>query len=248
MGDFAQQKILITGATGGIGYATALAFGEQGAIVGICGRNEIKLQQLATKLQAKGSRVEIFCCDLENIPETEKLMATVETVMGSPEVVVCNAGMTRDNLSIRMSLEDFTKVMDVNLKATFILNREALKRMMKSRYGRIVNISSIVGVIGNIGQANYVSSKAAIIGLSKTLALEFANRGITVNCVAPGFIETAMTDGLTEVQKIKIMANIPMARMGKPADVVNAILFLASPASSYLTGQTIHVNGGMFMG
>jgi 3-oxoacyl-[acyl-carrier protein] reductase len=155
--------------------------------------------------------------------------------------------MAKDALSIRMSLKDFEDVLDVNLKATFILNREALKRMIKLRYGRIINISSVVGVTGNAGQANYVASKAGIIGLSKSLAIEFAGRGITVNCVAPGFIETPMTDILSDAQRNKITTNIPMARMGKPEDIANSVLFLASREAGYITGQTLHVNGGLFM-
>ena len=242
--DFTGQKVLITGATGGIGQKTAELFAKQGAIVGLCGRNRQKLDQLASAI---GGKTFSFVCDLENSEEVEKLFEMADKEMEGIDILVCNAGITKDTLSIRMSTEDFEKVIDVNLKASFILNREAIKKMIKRRYGRIVNISSVVGVMGNAGQANYVASKAGLIGMSKTLAMETASRGITVNCVAPGFIETAMTDVLTEEQKNKIIGGICMCRMGKPEDIANAILFLSSKEASYITGQTLHVNGGLLM-
>jgi 3-oxoacyl-[acyl-carrier protein] reductase len=247
MRDFENQKVLLTGATGGIGHAISLLFAAQGATVGLCAREPGKLDRLAAEVEAAGGKALGFSCDLGNAEETEKLFETVDREMGTPEVLVCNAGMTRDGLSVRMPREDFDEVIGVNLRATFLLNREALKRMMKVKYGRIINISSVVGLSGNAGQANYAASKAGIIGLSKSLALEFANRGITVNCVAPGFIETPMTDKLNEAQKGKILANIPLARLGQPEDVANAIAFLARRESGYITGQTIHVNGGLLM-
>jgi 3-oxoacyl-[acyl-carrier protein] reductase len=245
--DFENQKVLITGATGGIGRATSMFFAKQGAIVGLCARDPRKLRELADDVEAEGGKVHTLLCDLGNADQVEKLFENVDEEIGTPDILVCNAGTTKDTLSVRMSREDFRDVIDVNLGATFILNREALKRMMKTRYGRIVNIGSVVGVTGNAGQANYAASKAGIIGLTKSLALEFANRGITVNCVAPGFIETPMTDKLNEAQKNKILGSIPIARMGQPEDVVNVIAFLAKKESSYLTGQTIHVNGGLLM-
>ena len=242
--DFTGQKVLITGATGGIGSKTAELFSKQGAIVGLCGRNKDKLNDLSSKLPNKSF---IFPCDLSNIEEVEKLFETADTEMGGIDVLVCNAGITKDTLAMRMPNDDFENVINVNLKATFILNREAIKKMMKRKYGRIVNISSVVGVAGNPGQANYVASKAGMIGMSKSIAMEVATRGITVNCIAPGFIETPMTDVLTDDQKNKILSGIPMGKMGQAEDIANSIVFIASKEASYITGQTIHVNGGMLM-
>lgn len=242
--DFTGQKVLITGATGGIGQKTAELFAKQGATVGLCGRNKEKLNKVATGI---GGNTFTFVCDLENMEDVESFFEKADAEMGGIDVLVCNAGITKDMLSIRMTTADFEKVLDVNLKAGFILNREAIKKMMKRRYGRIINISSVVGVMGNAGQVNYVASKAGLIGMSKTLAIESASRGITVNCVAPGFIETPMTDVLTDDQKNKILSGIPMGKMGQPEDIANTILFLASKEASYITGQTIHVNGGMLM-
>lgn len=240
--NFEGQKILITGASGGIGKKTAELFAEQGAIVGLCGKNKNKLLENNIKTETH-----IFTCDLNNADEVENLYDKAEEEMNGIDVLVCNAGITKDMLSIRMTTEAFEEVINVNLKATFILNRNAIKKMMKKKYGRIINISSIVGVMGNAGQANYVASKAGIIGMSKSLAMEVASRGITVNCVAPGFIETPMTDVLTDEQKSKMLTNIPMNRIGLPNDIANAIVFLASKEAAYITGQTLHVNGGMLM-
>ncbi|MDR3078557.1 MAG: 3-oxoacyl-[acyl-carrier-protein] reductase [Rickettsiales bacterium] len=246
--DFENQKVLITGATGGIGRAVSLLFAREGAVVGLCGRDSGRLKKLLDELEAESGKLFSFPCDLGgNAEQIEKLFSTVDGEMGAPDILICNAGMTKDTLSLRMSAEDFGEVIDVNLRATFILNREALKRMMRARYGRIINIGSVVGLTGNAGQANYAASKAGIMGLTKSLALEFANRGITVNCVAPGFIETPMTDKLNEAQRTKILSNIPTARLGQPEDVANAIAFLARKESGYITGQTIHVNGGLLM-
>ncbi|MDR1494554.1 MAG: 3-oxoacyl-[acyl-carrier-protein] reductase [Rickettsiales bacterium] len=245
--DFENQKVLITGATGGIGHVISLLFAKQKAIIGLCAREGDRLENLANEVRAKGGKSFSFPCDLGDVDQTEKLFETVDREIGTPDILVCNAGITKDALSIRMSLKDFEEVIDVNLRATFILNREALKRMIKSKYGRIINISSVVGLSGNAGQVNYVASKAGIVGLTKSLAIEFANRGVTVNCVAPGFIETPMTNKLSEVQKSKILSTVPMARMGQPEDVANAIAFLAKRESGYITGQTIHVNGGLLM-
>ncbi|MDR3078601.1 MAG: 3-oxoacyl-[acyl-carrier-protein] reductase, partial [Rickettsiales bacterium] len=244
--DFENQKVLITGATGGIGRAISLLFARGGAVVGLCGRDSGRLEKLLDEPETERGKLFSFPCDLGgNAEQIEKLFSTVDGEMGAPDILICNAGMTKDTLSLRMSAEDFGEVIDVNLRATFILNREALKRMMRARYGRIINIGSVVGLMGNAGQANYAASKAGIMGLTKSLALEFANRGITVNCVAPGFIETPMTDKLNEAQRAKILSNIPTARLGQPEDVANAIAFLARKESGYITGQTIHVNGGL---
>lgn len=246
--NFKGQKVLITGATGGIGSATAKLFAELEASVGLCGRNEKKLNDLANEIRKDGNdNIQLFVCDLSNIDEVNNLIDQSDTQMDGIDILICNAGITKDMLAIRMSNNDFESVLDVNLKATFILNRDMAKKMIKRRYGRIINISSIVGVMGNPGQANYVASKAGMIGMSKSLAYEVASRNITVNCVAPGFIETPMTDVLTEEQKNKMLANIPVGRIGSSDDVASSIAFLASKEASYITGQTLHVNGGMLM-
>jgi 3-oxoacyl-[acyl-carrier protein] reductase len=242
--DFNGQKVLVTGATGGIGGKVGELFAKQGAVVGLCGRNREKLEKMSNSLASKNY---IFTCNLENLEEVETLFDKADTEMGGIDILVCNAGITKDGLAIRMSVLDFEEVISVNLKATFILNREAIKKMMKRRYGRIINISSIVGVMGNPGQANYVASKAGMIGMSKSLALEVASRNITINCVAPGFIETPMTDVLTDEQKSKMLANIPLGKMGQADDVASSVVFLASREAGYITGQTLHVNGGMLM-
>jgi len=207
-------------------------------------RDEERLKQLSKELPNKSH---IYICDLLNEESTENLFDKADEEVGGIDVLVCNAGITKDSLAMRMTNKDFDLVLDINLRATFILNRSAIKKMMKRRYGRIVNIASIVGVTGNAGQANYSASKAGIIAMSKSIASEVATRGITINCVAPGFIETPMTAVLTEDQKNKMISNIPMGSMGLPMDVANGIMFLASEESSYITGQTLHINGGMAM-
>jgi 3-oxoacyl-[acyl-carrier protein] reductase len=244
MFNFSGQNILVTGATGGIGEATVRLFSVLGANVGLSGRDQNKLKNLSDGLENKSF---IFQCDLENVNQVEELFEKADSEMGGIDALVCNAGITKDGLAMRMTNDDFDKVINVNLKSTFILNRNAVKKMMKKRYGRIINISSVVGVSGNPGQANYVASKAGLIGMTKSMALEVATRGITINCVAPGFIETPMTNVLTEEQKNKILETIPLGKMGNPQDIANAICFLATKEASYITGQTIHVNGGMLM-
>ena len=238
--DLKEMNALITGASGGIGASIAKLFHKLGAHVYISGSNEQKLQSLGAEL---GDRYTIKVCNLSDTGSCNDLLTDIEKL----DILVCNAGITKDTLSIRMKDEDFNSVIDINLKANFILNREAIKKMMRNRYGRIINISSVVGVIGNPGQANYCASKAGLIGMSKSLAQEVASRGITVNCVAPGFIESNMTNVLTDDQKENIMQKIPQKLLGKPEDIANVVAFLASPLSSYITGQTIHVNGGMLM-
>lgn len=238
------QKVLITGATGGIGSATAKLFAKQGAIVGLSGTNKAKLEKLASEISTKTF---IYECNLSNDECLSELFDKADTEMDGIDILVCNAGITKDNLAMRMSNEDFDNVLNINLRSSFILNRNAIKKMMKRRYGRIINISSIVGVMGNAGQANYCASKAGLIGMSKAMAMEVASRGITINCVAPGFIETPMTAVLTEEQKNKMLAEIPMGRMGQAEEIANTIIFLASKEASYITGQTLHVNGGMLM-
>jgi len=242
--DLAGKNALITGATGGIGAAIAHALHAQGATVALSGTRGEVLDTLQRKL---GERRHIFQCDLARPEEVEKLVPLAETAMGSLDVLVNNAGITRDMLALRMKDEDWAAVLDVNLTAAFRLSRAALRGMMKRRFGRIIGITSVVGVTGNPGQANYAASKAGMIGLSKALAREVASRSITVNCIAPGFIETAMTGGLAEKQKESLLAAIPAGRLGAPAEVAAAVVYLASAEAAYITGQTLHVNGGMTM-
>lgn len=231
---------VVTGASGSIGRAITKKLHGLGVHVFISGSNEKKLIELGQELE---SNYTIKVCDLSDLKATEQLLSDIEKI----DILVCNAGINRDTLAIKMTNEDFGSVIDVNLKSNFVLNREAIKKMMKSRYGRIINISSVVGISGNPGQANYSASKAGLIGMTKSLAYEVASRGITVNAVAPGFIASNMTDILTDAQKEAIMQKIPLKTLGSPDDVAHAVAFLASPDSSYITGQTIHVNGGMLM-
>jgi 3-oxoacyl-[acyl-carrier protein] reductase len=238
------KTALVTGATGGIGGAIAKALHAQGATVGLSGRNEGKLKELAAEL---GERVHVFAADLSSSEAVEGLVKSAEEGMGQIDILVNNAGLTKDGLSMRMKDEDWQQVIDVNLSATFRLARAVQRGMMKRRWGRIVNIASVVGVTGNPGQANYVASKAGMIGWSKAMAAEIASRNITVNCVAPGFIATAMTEVLTDDQKAKINATIPAGKMGSSGDIAAAVAYLASEEAGYVTGATIHVNGGMAM-
>ena len=238
------KSALVTGATGGIGESIAKALHAQGAVVGISGRNEEKLKALASAL---GDRVHILPADLSSAEATDKLVADAIAAMGKVDILINNAGLTKDNLAMRLKDEDWQQVLDVNLTAPFRLARACLKGMMKNRFGRIVNIASIVGVTGNPGQANYVASKAGMIGWSKSVAAELASRNVTVNCIAPGFIATAMTEALNDDQKNAINVQIPMGRMGTPDDIASAAVYLSSDESAYVTGQTLHVNGGMAM-
>ncbi len=244
MFDLSKKCALVTGATGGIGGEIAKALHAQGAVVGISGRNEDKLDALASEL---GERVHVLPADLSSDEAVKDLVARAENAMGQIDILVNNAGLTRDGLSMRMSAADWQDVLDVNLTAPFKLAQAVQRAMMKRRAGRIINISSVVGVTGNPGQCNYVASKAGMIGWSKAMAAEIASRGITVNCIAPGFIATAMTDALNEEQKAKINATIPAGKMGTSADIAAAAVYLASDEAAYVTGQTLHVNGGMAM-
>ncbi len=230
----------ITGASGAIGRAITKKLHKLGAHVVISGSNEAKLIELGRELE---NNYTIKLCDLSDLEAAARLIADLEKI----DILVCNAGINRDNLAIKMTDEDFGLVVDVNLKSNFILNREAIKKMIRNRYGRIINISSVVAVAGNPGQANYCASKAGLIGMTKSLAYEVASRGVTVNVVAPGFIASNMTDVLTDAQKQAIMQKIPLKTLGNPNDVAHVVAFLASQDSSYITGQTIHVNGGMLM-
>lgn len=242
------KNALITGATGGIGAAIAKTLHRQGAKLVLSGTKEEKLQRLIAEISGNGGEnITHLVCNLSDKLQVGELFDKAEELVGEIDILVCNAGITRDNLILRMKDEDFEEVIDVNLKSTFILNRNAVKKMIRRKYGRIINISSVVAIMGNPGQSNYVASKAGMIGMSKSIAIEVASRGITVNCVAPGFIESPMTDSLTEQQKAFTTAKIPMGRMGNAQDIANAVAFLSSREASYITGQTIGVNGGMLM-
>ncbi len=238
------KTALVTGASGGIGGAIAEALHKQGATVGLCGRNADKLKLLAEKL---GGRVHVFAKDLAVPEATETLIKDAEEKMGGVDILVNNAGFTKDGLFMRMKDADWQEVQDMDLFVPFKLTRAAIKGMMKKRFGRVINITSVVGVTGNPGQANYCAAKAGMIGMTKAMAAEVANRGITLNCVAPGFIATAMTEALTDAQKEKINATIPAGAMGKAEDIAAACVYLASNEAQYVTGQTLHVNGGMAM-
>ena len=244
MFDLTGKTALITGATGGIGGAIAKSLHAQGATVGISGRNEEKLNLLALEL---GNNVHVLPADLSDDGAIKDLVSRADDAMGHIDILVNNAGLTRDGLSMRMSDSDWQDVINVNLTAPFKLAQAVQRGMMKRRFGRIVNISSVVGVTGNPGQCNYVASKAGMIGWSKAMAAEIASRGITVNCIAPGFIATAMTEALNDDQKAAINANIPAKKMGSSDDIAGAASYLASTEAAYVTGQTIHVNGGMAM-
>jgi 3-oxoacyl-[acyl-carrier protein] reductase len=244
MFDLTGRKALITGASGGIGEAVARALHARGATVGLHGTRVEKLEALASEL---GERVMLFPANLSDRAEVKALGQTAETDLGGVDILVNNAGITRDGLFVRMSDDDWDAVIEVNLTAVFRLTRELTHPMMRRRFGRIVNITSVVGVTGNPGQANYCASKAGLIGFSKSLAQEIASRNITVNCVAPGFIESAMTEKLNDKQKEAIMGAIPMRRMGKGDEIASSVVYLASNEAAYVTGQTLHVNGGMAM-
>ena len=244
MFDLTGKSALVTGASGGIGADIARALHAAGATVGLSGTRTGPLESLAAEL---GSRAHVLPCNLSNPEDVESLVKRAVEAMGAVDILVNNAGITKDGLAMRMSDDDWQSVIDVNLTATFRLCRAAIRGMMKARYGRIVNISSVVGTTGNAGQVNYAASKAGMVGLSKSLAAEVASRGITVNCVAPGFIETAMTDKLNDQQRAGILTAVPAGRMGTPAEIAAAVLYLASAEAGYVTGATLHVNGGMAM-
>jgi 3-oxoacyl-[acyl-carrier protein] reductase len=244
MFDLTGRKALVTGASGGLGEAIAKQLHAQGAIVGIHGTRVEKLESLAAEL---GDRVHILPANMSNMDEVKALGKKAEEDMEGVDILVNNAGITRDGLFVRMSDENWDDVLNVNLTAVFHLTRELTHPMMRRRAGRIINITSVVGVTGNPGQANYCASKAGLIGFSKSLAQEVAPRGITVNCVAPGFIKSAMTDKLNDKQKEGILGAVPMKKMGEGSDIASAVTYLASDEAGYVTGQTLHVNGGMAM-
>ena len=238
------KRALVTGASGGIGGAIAAALHKQGAVVTLSGTRMEALESVAGRL---GERVHVATADLADPAAVDGLVPQAERLMDGLDILVNNAGLTRDGLAVRMKDEDWQLVMRVNLEAAFRLSRAALKGMMRQRFGRIVGITSVVGVTGNAGQANYAASKAGMIGMSKALAQEVASRGITVNCVAPGFIDSAMTGALNDKQREAILATIPAGRLGTSAEIAAAVVYLASAEAAYVTGQTIHVNGGMAM-
>ena len=244
MFDFSGKCALVTGAAGGIGRAIARQLHGQGATVALTDMNRAGMEELAKEL---GERVHVLEANLTDPEAAGQLVAAAEKAMGRIDILVNNAGLTRDNLAMRMKDEDWQLVLDVNLTAAFRLARACLRPMMKQRSGRIIGMASIVGAIGNAGQANYAASKGALIAMGKSLAQEVASRGITVNSVAPGFIATPMTDALLDEQKQRLIANIPGGRLGTPEDVATAVTFLASDEAAYITGQTLHVNGGMAM-
>lgn len=244
MFDLTGRKALVTGASGGLGEAIAKDLHARGAIVGLHGTRVEKLEALAAEL---GERVHIFPANMSNMDEVKALGQKAEADMEGVDILVNNAGITRDGLFVRMSDDNWNDVMNVNLTAVFHLTRELTHPMMRRRNGRIINITSVVGVTGNPGQVNYCASKAGLIGFSKSLAQEVAPRGITVNCVAPGFIKSAMTDKLNDKQKEGILGAVPMKKMGEGSDIASAVTYLASDEAGYVTGQTLHVNGGMAM-
>jgi len=244
MFDLTGRTALVTGATGGIGSAVAQALHAQGATVAISGTRREVLDRLAERL---AGRVHVLPCNLSETSEVEALVPSAEQAMGGLDILVANAGITRDNLFVQLRDEDWDEVIKVNLTATFRLARSATKLMMRKRFGRIIAITSVVGVTGNPGQGNYTASKAGLIGMIKSLAAEYAKRNVTANCIAPGFIRTPMTDALNEKQRESILARVPAARLGTPEDIGAAAVYLSSNEAAYVTGQTIHVNGGMAM-
>ena len=244
MFDLTGKTALVTGATGGIGHAIARALHQQGATVAISGTRRDVLDQIAGELK---DRVHVLPCNLANKDEVEALVPKSEEAMGQLDILVANAGITKDNLLVQLRDEDWDQVVAVNLTATFRLARAALRGMMRRRFGQIIGISSVVGVTGNPGQGNYTATKAGMIGMIKSIAGEYAKRGVTANAIAPGFIATAMTDKLNDKQREAILARVPAGRLGAGADVAATAVFLASDEAAYVTGQTIHVNGGMAM-
>ncbi|MEP9376914.1 3-oxoacyl-[acyl-carrier-protein] reductase [Aquabacter sp. CN5-332] len=244
MFDLSGKTALVTGATGGIGGAIAKALHARGATVAISGTRREALDAIAAEM---GERVHVIPCNLGSTEEVEKLVPDAEAALGHVDILVNNAGITRDNIFMRLSDEAWDQVIAVNLTAAFRLSRAAVRSMMRRRTGRIISITSIVGVTGNAGQGNYAAAKAGMIGMTKSLAQEVASRGVTVNCVAPGFIATPMTDALNEKQRETILKAVPAGKLGTPEDIANACVYLASDEAGYVTGQTIHVNGGMAM-
>jgi 3-oxoacyl-[acyl-carrier protein] reductase len=244
MFDLTGKTALVTGATGGIGGAIARAFHQQGATVALSGTRREVLDTIAGELK---ERAHVLPCNLSSTDEVETLVPSAEKAMGQLDILVCNAGITRDNLFVQMKDEEWDQVLAVNLSATFRLTRAATKLMMRKRFGRLIGITSVVGVTGNAGQSNYTAAKAGMIGMFKSIGQEYARRNVTANCIAPGFIATAMTDALNEKQRAAILEKVPAGRLGTADDIAAAAVYLASNEAAYVTGQTLHVNGGMAM-
>ena len=249
MKDMLKGKVaLVTGASRGIGKAIALGLAENGAAVAVnYSSSESSALEVAEIIRKNGGKAEIFKARVNEEAEVEEMFSAVEKKLGPVDILVNNAGITKDNLLMRMKTEEWDMVIDVNLKGAFLCTRRALKGMMKNRYGKIINISSVVGFSGNAGQFNYSATKAGVIGMTKSAALECASRGIRVNAVAPGIIETDMTASISDDMKAAYMEKIPLKSLGKPEDIANAVIYLASPLSDYMTGQTLHLNGGMYL-
>jgi len=244
MKDLKNKNILVTGASGGIGNSIVQRLNESGANILASGTRLEKLEDLKSKFET----IKILKFDISQNEKIEEFIENVSTELGGNlDCIVNNAGITQDNLSIRMSLDEWKKVIDINLTSTFLLCKFAIKKMLKNKSGKIINITSVVGHTGNLGQANYTASKAGIVAMSKTLAIEYAKKNININCISPGFIKTAMTDKIDDKFKDIILSKIPSARLGEPEDIANAVLFLASEQSNYINGETLHVNGGMYM-
>jgi len=244
MFDLSGKTALVTGASGGIGGAIARALHKQGATVTLSGTRADALEKLKGEL---GERAHVIAARMDDAPDIDRLVKDAEAAMGKIDILVNNAGITRDNISMRMKDDEWEKVLQVNLTGTFRLTRATMRGMMRRRHGRVINITSIVGVTGNPGQANYAAAKAGLIGMSKSLAQELASRAITVNCIAPGFIATPMTDVLTDEQKKAILGRVPADRLGSPDEIAAGVVYLASDEAAYVTGQTLHINGGMAM-
>jgi 3-oxoacyl-[acyl-carrier protein] reductase len=244
MSNLKNKKIIVTGASGGIGNSIVKRLNDNGANILASGTKVEKLE----KLKSEFTNIKILRFDISQIDKIEEFLEQASNELGgNVDCIVNNAGITQDNLAIRMSLEEWKKVIDINLTSTFLLSKFAIKKMLKNKSGKIINITSVVGHTGNLGQANYTASKAGIIAMSKSLAIEYAKKNINVNCISPGFIKTAMTDKIDEKFKEIIVSKIPSARLGDPEDVANAVVFLASNQSDYINGETLHVNGGMYM-
>ena len=243
MKDLENKKIIVTGASGGIGNSIVERLNDHGANVLASGTRIEKLEELKSKF----NKIKILKFDISQNDKIEEFIDSASNELGGLDCIVNNAGITQDNLAIRMSIEEWKKVIDINLTSTFLMSKFAIKKMLKNKKGKIVNITSVVGHTGNLGQANYTASKAGIIAMSKSLAIEYAKKNININCISPGFIKTAMTDKIDEKFKEIIISKIPSARLGEPQDIANAVLFLTSNQSDYINGETLHVNGGMYM-
>ncbi|MDC3242916.1 3-oxoacyl-[acyl-carrier-protein] reductase [bacterium] len=243
MKDLENKNIIVTGASGGIGNSIVEKLNECGANVLASGTRLEKLEELKSKF----NKIKILKFDISQSDKIEEFVDNAANELGGLDCIVNNAGITQDNLAIRMSIEEWRKVIDINLTSTFLMSKFAIKKMLKNKKGKIINITSVVGHTGNLGQANYTASKAGLVAMSKSLAIEYAKKNINVNCISPGFIKTAMTDKIDEKFKEVIVSKIPSARLGEPEDIANAVLFLASDNSNYINGETLHVNGGMYM-